>query len=123
MFAVGSSYSRASLLEYTGSQQPRSGIIWGDGAPDVVVVTSGGRHAKSAGYKDARRPDGCWEYHGQDVSGDQDPSRFANRLLVEGQRTVLLFTTREPTATEVRAHGSTAKQYVFEGALLPNPRC
>src|SRR4051794_9060088 len=115
MFDIGASYTRIELLSFAGSRQQQSGIIWGSSAPGCVVVTSGGRHAVKAGYADLRLSDGTWEYHGQGTKGDQDPSRFGNKLLVDGQVSVLLFTTREVTTHQARESGSHSKRYVFEG--------
>lgn len=112
---IGKLYPRRSLIELAGSKQNQSGIIWGKKLDKAVICTAGGRHAKKAGYEDRRNSDGTWAYFGQGVSGNQDPDSFANRLLIEGQRVVLLFTTREPTASEAKAARSHAKKYRFEG--------
>lgn len=116
MFIVGTEYLRSDLLEFVGSRQGQSGIIWGTKQPDVVLCTSGGRHGAGAGYDDGIQPGGSWHYFGQGERGDQDPRAFANRLLIEGQRTVLLFTTKEPTAAEVSERGNYRKRYVYVGA-------
>lgn len=115
MFDVGASYQRSDLLAFIGSKQQQSGILWGDSERGFIIVTSGGKHAARAGYADLRHPDGSWDYHGQGTTGDQDPSRFSNRLLIEGNRTVLLFTTGERTSKAIRESGTHAKNYVFEG--------
>jgi 5-methylcytosine-specific restriction protein A len=115
VFEVGREYRRIELLDFVGSRQARSGIIWGPKQPGCVIVTSGGKHSKRAGYEDKRNPDGCWLYFGQGKKGDQDPNRYANRLLVEGRRSVLFFTTREPPAADTRRRGDYSKRYRFEG--------
>jgi 5-methylcytosine-specific restriction protein A len=115
MFIVGVEYPRHLLLEYVGSKQAQAGILWGDKHPDCVVVTSGGRHSKEAGYEDKQYPDGSWVYFGQGGTGDQEPNRYSNRLLVDEERSVLLFTTREPSTEEVIGRNSHAKLYRFEG--------
>ena len=118
MFTVGENYERIHLLDFVGSKQPQSGIIWGSKEPGCVICTSGGRHSYRAGYEDNERPDGSWVYFGQGEKGDQSSRRFANRLLLEGQKSVLLFTTREPTAAESRRRGSYKKRYRFEGTYV-----
>ena len=85
-FILGEEYARESLLEYVGSKQARSGIIWGKKKKDTIICTSGGRHSKRAGYQDSPNEDGTWLYFGQGEKGDQDPESYANHLLVEGQR-------------------------------------
>ena len=114
-FILGQSYDRTDLLAFVGSRQGQSGIIWGTAQPGVVICTSGGRHGAKAGYTDGANDDGTWTYYGQGEKGDQDPNSPANRLLVSGERSVLLFSTREPTSAQVRARGSWKKQYAFEG--------
>ncbi len=118
VFEVGREYARSQLLAVVGSKQRQSGIIWGPGDPSCVIITSGGRHSKSAGYGDAKNADGTWNYFGQGENGDQNPDSPANRLLIEGQRSVLLFTTRHPTAREVQAQGGYSSFYKHEGAFL-----
>lgn len=115
MFESGKEYSRAELLDFIGSKQNQSGIIWGNKQPNCVIITSGGRHSKLAGYGDIRNPDGTWLYKGQGAKGNQNPNSFANSLLTKGKRAVLLFSTREPKAEEVRKRGSYKKLYNFEG--------
>jgi 5-methylcytosine-specific restriction enzyme A len=115
VFIVGARYDRSDLLDSVGSKQPQSGIIWGPARDDCVIVTSGGRYGLRMGYADSRLPDGTWLYHGQGEEGDQDPDRFGNLLLIDGERTVLLFSTREPTSSEVKNRQSWAKVYTFEG--------
>ena len=112
---IGELYPRKTLLNIVGSKQNESGVIWGKKMDSVVICTAGGRHAKKAGYEDKQNSAGTWTYFGQGVSGNQDPNAFANRLLIEGQRVVLLFTTREPTTSEAKAARSHAKRYRFEG--------
>lgn len=118
VFEVGREYARLELLAVVGSKQRQSGIIWGQGDPSCVIITSGGRHSKSAGYGDAKNADGTWNYFGQGEKGDQNPDSPANRLLIEGQRSVLLFTTRHPTPREVQAQGGYSSFYKYEGAFL-----
>lgn len=114
-FVVGQSYARSALLKFVGSKQAQSGIIWGPVQSDVVICTSGGRHGVKAGYEDRLNDDGTWDYFGQGETGDQDSSTFANRLLVEGKRSVLLFRTKEPRSTDIRSAGSWKKSYTFVG--------
>jgi len=114
-FTLGKSYPRTALLAFVGSRQQQSGIIWGDACAEAVICTSGGKHGAEAAYKDERHTDGTWSYFGQGANGDQDKNAFANQLLVNGQRSVLLFTTREPTAKEVQVSGHRQKQYTFVG--------
>ena len=118
MFKYNVEYDRDSLLKFCGSKQGQVGIIWGSGAPDVVICTAGGRHSKRAGYNDGPQGDGSWVYFGQGASGNQSPEKFANRLLVDGARTVLLFETREPAAREIREQGNYRKKYLFVGVFL-----
>ena len=115
MFTLNQEYERSDLLSFVGSKQGQSGIIWGEKDPTCVIITSGGRHGKRAGYSDIRNPDGSFEYIGQGTEGDQDPARFSNSLLVKGERTILYFSTREPNALEVRVRGNHRKFYRFEG--------
>lgn len=114
-FAVGRGYDRSVLLEFAGSRQGQSGIIWGIKQPDVVICTSGGKHGARAGYADGPNDDGTWTYFGQGEKGNQDPESYANRILISGQRSVLLFLTREATTAHRRARGNSRKLYVFEG--------
>jgi 5-methylcytosine-specific restriction protein A len=116
-FILGKRYSRVELLEYVGSKQQQSGIIWGEKRPEVVICTSGGKHGAEAAYTDRPHADGTWAYFGQGAKGDQSPDTYANQLLVQGQRSVLLFTTREPTASEARTSGNRKKQYTFMGGF------
>ena len=115
-FAIGHEYPRTELIRFVGSRQPMSGVIWGPKEPGCLVVTSGGRHAARAGYSDKEQDDGSWVYFGQGEVGDHDPARYANRVLIEADKTVLLFTTRESTATERSARGNYTKRYKFVGA-------
>jgi len=59
-FQINKEYPRAALLDFIGSKQQQSGIIWGPKEPDCVIITSGGRHGKNAGYFDDRNEDGSW---------------------------------------------------------------
>lgn len=115
MFIIGHSYERTELLKFIGSKQPQSGIIWNKEGSDSIIVTTGGRHTKRVSYSDSLQPDGSWVYTGQGEKGDQNPYSFANSLLTNLDKKILLFTTREPTAKEVRERGNNKKQYQFEG--------
>ena len=64
-FGVGVKYRRQELLDFVGSQQQQSGIIWGEREPGCVICTSGGRHSKRVGYEDGQAVDGTWHYIGQ----------------------------------------------------------
>lgn len=118
LFEFGREYRRQQLLVAVGSRQQQSGVIWGKLRPDIVIVTSGGRNSKRAGYSDKQNADGSWEYFGQGETGDQNQGSPGNRLLIDGQRTILLFSTREPTSQEAKAQGSYAKLYKYEGMFL-----
>lgn len=119
MFLVGRDYKREQLLAFTGSRQTQTGIMWGPSAPGCVACTSGGRLKNRHGYADERFPDGSWAYYGQGSAGDHVPTRVANRILLEGQRTVLLFTTREAKRKPgMKGKGTWAKWYRFEGAFV-----
>jgi 5-methylcytosine-specific restriction enzyme A len=115
MFTLSKDYDRNELLDFVGSKQKQSGIIWGNKEHNCVIITSGGRGGKSAGYGDLRNEDGSIFYIGQGESGDQDQGKFSNSLLVNGERTILFFSTREPNAEEVRQRGNYRKLYKFEG--------
>lgn len=115
IFRSNQEYHRQDLLNFVGSKQIQSGIIWGPIEPDYVIVTSGGKHGKSAGYGDEKQGDGTWIYIGQGAKGDQNPNSTANSLLINKQRTVLLFSTNEPTSIEARIRGNWKKLYKFEG--------
>lgn len=104
-FTVGKEYPRQQLLDFVGSRQAQSGIIWGPKEPGCVICTSGGRHGKKAGYSDAQLSDGSWWYFGQGTNGDQNLEGAANSRLAGQQLSVLLFTTREPTAKEIAIQG------------------
>jgi len=116
-FALGTDYKRQDLLDFVGSKQAQSGVIWGPLEPGCVICTSGGRHGKKIGYTDERVPDGTWLYFGQGQSGDQSLTNAANARLADGQRSVLLFTTREPTAREVATQGNYQKRFTFGGSF------
>jgi len=121
MFIIGKEYSREELLKFVGSRQGQVGIIWGEKEPGCVICTTGGRHSQQAGYHDKRNADGTWNYFGQGQSGDQNPESYSNRLLVSGERSVLLFSTREPTPQEITIRKESsmnqpyAKRYTFQG--------
>jgi len=118
-FLAGRSYLRDKLMEFVGSKQQQSGLIYGPKEPGVVIITSGGRHSKNSGYEDKQNDDGSWTYYGQGRKGDQDPGRKGNSMLVSGQRSILLFQTKEPNAAEVRKQGNHKKRYVFKGEFIP----
>jgi 5-methylcytosine-specific restriction protein A len=115
MFISNTSYERIDLLDFVGSKQNQSGILWGAKKPGCVIVTSGGRHGKKVGYGDQKNEDGSWFYIGQGSEGNQNPKSFANAILINEQRDVLLFSTREPNAKEVKERGNHRKFYTFEG--------
>lgn len=114
-FTMGREYTRQRLLDFVGSRQRQSGVIWGFKEPGCVICTLGGRHGKKAGYSDEPLLDGSWWYFGQGINGDQDPANSANSKLIAQQRSVLLFTTREPTAKEVTAQGGYGKLFGYCG--------
>lgn len=114
-FEIGTEYDRDDLLAFTGSQQNRTGIIWGNKEPGCLIVTTGGKHATNAGYSDERNPDGSWNYIGQGSEGHQDITKFANTLLTNQERNILLFSTREPNTKEFQQRGSRRKFYRYEG--------
>ena len=118
MFDIDKEYPRDALLSETGSKQQQSGIIWGPKNPDIVIVTSGGRHKSKNGYQDKKLADGSWLYIGQGSKGNQDISRHSNSLIAGNAKSVLLFTTREPTAKEIQKRASYAKRYRFEGIFM-----
>jgi 5-methylcytosine-specific restriction protein A len=115
MFIIGQLYERSELLKFIGSKQPQSGILWNKEGSDTIIITTGGRHTKRVSYSDSLQADGSWIYTGQGEKGDQNPHSFANSLLTNLDKKILLFTTREPTAKEVRERGNNKKQYQFEG--------
>ena len=115
MFQLNKEYDRQELLDFIGSKQNQSGIIWGNKEPDCVIITSGGKHGKNAGYEDTIQEDGSWKYIGQGSKGDQLSTTKANSLLANQERNVLLFSTREPTGKERKERGNARKRYRFEG--------
>lgn len=115
MFIPEQLYERNELLNFIGSKQPQSGILWNKEGSDTIIITTGGRHTKRVSYTDSLQSDGSWIYTGQGEKGDQNPYSFANSLLTNLDKKVLLFTTREPNAKEVRERGHHKKQYQFEG--------
>jgi 5-methylcytosine-specific restriction enzyme A len=115
-FSLGQEYQRAALLEFIGSRQAQPGVIWGPREPGCVICTSGGRHGKKAGYTDGEQADGSWIYVGQGTTGDQRVDNAANAKMASQDRSVLLFTTREPNATQIAQKGY-GKRYVFRGAF------
>lgn len=114
-FVLGQEYARSWLTEFLGSRQAQSGVLWGSREPGCLVCTSGGRGGKKAGYSDQDLADGSWWYFGQGQTGDQELRTAANAKLASGKMSVLLFTTREPTAQEVRARGGYGKLFAFRG--------
>lgn len=115
-FGIGLEYPRPELLAFVGSRQRQTGIIWGDHEPGCVICTSGGRHGKKVGYDDGQQPDGSWIYIGQGSTGDQSLANAANAKLASHERSVLLFTTREPTSIEIARQGY-GKLYTFRGSF------
>jgi 5-methylcytosine-specific restriction protein A len=115
-FFLGKEYGRGRLLDFLGSKQGQSGVLWGEREPGCLICTSGGRHGKKAGYTDETLDDGSWWYFGQGQSGDQSLQNAANSKLAVGQRSVLLFTTREPTPKEIAVQGY-GKLYAFRGSF------
>ena len=77
MFVKGQEYDRQELLDFVGSKQNQSGIIWGNKEPGCVIVTSGGKHSDSVGYGDTKKLDGSWNYIGQGSNGHQREENFA----------------------------------------------
>lgn len=114
-FQLGQEYPRSELLSFVGSRQLQAGVLWGSSSPGSIIVTSGGRHGAKVGYSDELLPDGSWWYFGQGRAGDHLLENPANRRLAEGLHTVRLFTTREPTAAEVRQRGNYQKMFRFRG--------
>jgi 5-methylcytosine-specific restriction protein A len=115
MFRNGDSYQRTELLKFIGSKQPQSGILWNKEGSDSIIVTTGGRHTKRVGYSDDLQDDGSWIYTGQGEKGDQNPHSFANSLLTNQEKRVLLFSTLEPNAQQVKERGNHKKLYQYEG--------
>jgi 5-methylcytosine-specific restriction protein A len=115
MFIINEKYERTELLKFIGSKQPQSGIIWNKEGSDSIIVTTGGRHTKRVGYSDDLQTDGSWIYTGQGENGDQNPHSFANSLLTNLEKKVLLFSTLEPNAKEVLYRGNYKKLYQYEG--------
>lgn len=115
MFVIGQLYQRLELLNFIGSKQLQSGILWNKEGSDTIIITSGGRHGKSASYSDQMRSDGSWLYYGQGSQGDQNPYSAANSLLSNLDKKILLFTTREVTAKEAKERNHRKKLYRFEG--------
>jgi 5-methylcytosine-specific restriction protein A len=116
-FVAGVEYRRPELLDFVGSRQGQSGVLWGAKESGCLICTSGGRHGKKVGYSDHSLSDGSWVYFGQGQSGDQKMTNAANSKLAAGDRSVLLFTTREPTSREVAAQGNYGKRYFFQGSF------
>ncbi|MDH4609719.1 hypothetical protein E8F12_14325 [Pseudomonas sp. BN102] len=115
LFVFGQEYERSRLLEFIGSRQMQSGVLWGSKEPGCLVCTSGGKGGKRAGYSDELLADGSWWYFGQGLVGDQSLTNAANAKISSGKLSVLFFTTREPTAREVAARGGYGKLFSFRG--------
>lgn len=108
-------YLREDLLDFMGSGQQQSGIIWGSKQPNCVIITSGGSHGKSIGYNDKKNADGTWNYIGQGSKGDQNPYKSGNILLTNKDKTILLFSTRDVKSAERKLRGHGKKAHKFEG--------
>ncbi len=91
-FEVGSSYEREAVLQFLGSKQPMSGIVYGNEQRDYLAVFSGGRFGKRAGYTDGWDPEGIFRYCGQGSKGDQR-LQGANEVLARHSGIVLIFET------------------------------
>lgn len=122
IFTIGKEYPREDLLAFVGSKQTQVGIIWGSKVTCCVICTAGGRHSQKAGYRDQQNHDGSWDYFGQGQVGHQNPENYGNKLLINGEKSILLFSTHEPTSKEIqtRKHLSMehpySKRYSFEGS-------
>lgn len=114
-FIIGEEYGRPRLLDFLGSRQTQSGVLWGAREPGCLICTSGGRSGKKAGYSDEMLADGTWWYFGQGLNGDQSLSNSANARLSSKKMSILLFSTREPTSKEVLARGGYGKFFAFRG--------
>jgi 5-methylcytosine-specific restriction protein A len=114
-FIFGQEYRRSQLLAYVGSAQAQSGVIWGGKEPGCVILTTGGRHGKKAGYFDEQLDDGSWWYFGQGQKGNHSELVAANKIIISGNRTILLFSAREPTAKEVLRDSTYAKFFKYIG--------
>jgi hypothetical protein len=116
VFQLGSEYSYSALTAFVGSRQNSVGVIWGPREPGSIIVTSGGEKGKEFGYEDVRHPDGTWSYFGQGAKGDHNEKKPANRMLIDGNKTVLLFKARKPKGKEAKEFGS-RKLYKYEGSF------
>jgi 5-methylcytosine-specific restriction protein A len=116
-FVIGREYSRTVLLDFLGSKQGQSGILWGNQEPGCLICTFGGRHGKEAGYSDEAQGDGTWLYIGQGRTGDQSADNTANAKMIVGEKSVLLFSTREPLAREIKSQGHYGKLFMFRGSF------
>ena len=117
-FKRGEEYRRQQLLDFVGSRQAQSGVIWGDLRPTELICTTGGRHGKKAGYIDEQLSDGSWHYFGQGMLGSQDIRTAANSRLASSSTTVFLFTCREPSSSEVKRANSYGKLYKHVGQFI-----
>ena len=111
----GMEYRRQKLLDFVGSQQRQSGVIWGSRVAGALICTTGGRHGRKAGYIDEPLADGSWHYFGQGVEGSQSLNNPANARLAHPDTTVFLFTSREPSSTEISKAGGYGKLYRYMG--------
>ncbi|NBA88903.1 hypothetical protein GVN16_24220 [Emticicia sp. CRIBPO] len=115
MFEIGREYDRKELLNFVGSKQIQSGIIWGNREPNCVIITSGGEHGINSGYVDTKNDDGSWDYTGQGSKGDQKTDKAANAIIINGQKDILIFEARTPKSKEIKERGGRGKLYRFEG--------
>jgi 5-methylcytosine-specific restriction protein A len=115
-FKLDEEYPRKALLDFLGSRQRQSGVLWGDLQPSCIICTSGGRHGLRAGYFDSLEPDGTWLYYGQGRNGDQLLENAANARLASRLHSVLLFTAREPRAREI-SEGGYGKIFKYRGTF------
>jgi 5-methylcytosine-specific restriction protein A len=108
-FISGLEYKRDQLMGFLGSRQFQSGVLWGPFESGCLICTSGGRHGRKAGYSDEELPDGRWWYFGQGTAGNQSLSNSANSKLAARDRSVLLFSSREPNKKEITQSKSYGK--------------
>jgi 5-methylcytosine-specific restriction enzyme A len=115
MFIISQKYERSDLLHFVGGGNPQAGIIYGKKDETCVIVTSGGKGGESMGYTDRWEEDGSFTYVGQGGKGNQNEHGPGNSKLISGERSVLLFTTEEPTAAQRKERNSRRKIFTFEG--------